>query len=89
MDVSVLSITPSPDFFDDRMMFAGTLDDGILRSTDGGATWVPKNEGFSFRRASTIVPSPLFATDFTLFAGTFGVLFRSDDRGESWRQVNQ
>ena len=73
----------------DFTVFAGTFEDGILRSTDGGDSWKPVNAGFNFKRATAVVPSPEFATDSTVFAGSFGVLFRSEDRGDTWKQVNR
>jgi photosystem II stability/assembly factor-like uncharacterized protein len=68
---------------------------GIYKSTDGGDTWEPINEGiptFAEDGLSRIgitvapsLPSRLFAT---VEARSNGGLYRSDDAGESWYRVN-
>src|SRR5829696_10333705 len=57
---------------------------GFFKSTDGGATWREsvelKNEALHSLAQSDSDPD-------TLIAGTFNGIFRSDDAGESWRQL--
>ncbi len=79
-----------------RTLYAGTFGAGVFRSTDGGATWQPRNDGLgaeSNRRVCRVVLHP----DGTLFAlvtakraaGAFrpdGVgLHRSKDGGGTWQ----
>jgi photosystem II stability/assembly factor-like uncharacterized protein len=57
---------------------------GFFRSTDGGATWREsadlKNEALHSLAQSDSDPD-------TLIAGTFTGIFRSDDAGQSWKQL--
>jgi photosystem II stability/assembly factor-like uncharacterized protein len=57
---------------------------GFFKSTDGGLTWREssqlKNEAIHSLAQSESDPN-------TLIAGTFETIFRSDDAGESWRQL--
>ena len=67
------------------LIFAGSVGDGMFRSTDNGETWN--------------VVDPLHTTDTTvtalavfgqyIFAGTFSKgIFRSADNGDTWQPVN-
>jgi photosystem II stability/assembly factor-like uncharacterized protein len=57
---------------------------GFFKSTDGGATWREsdqlKNEAIHSLAQSESNPD-------TLIAGAFSGIFRSDDAGESWKQL--
>jgi photosystem II stability/assembly factor-like uncharacterized protein len=57
---------------------------GFFKSTDGGATWREsaelKNEALHSLAQSESNPD-------TLIAGTFTGIFRSDDAGQSWKQL--
>lgn len=60
------------------------LPGGFFKSTDGGATWREssdlKNEAIHSLAQSESNPD-------TLIAGTFTGVFRSDDAGQSWKQL--
>ena len=60
------------------------LPGGFFKSTDGGATWREsaelKNEALHSLAQSDSDPD-------TLIAGTFTGIFRSDDAGQSWKQL--
>ncbi|HMX29716.1 MAG TPA: hypothetical protein PKC13_29290, partial [Blastocatellia bacterium] len=57
---------------------------GVFRTTDGGVTWTPLNNGLSSR-----VVFDLAATSNALFASTTNAgVFRSTDNGQNWTQVN-
>ena len=70
------------------MLFAGTQEAGIFRSTDGGDTWVPASEGLRVYQ-DKILPNILVLTQEgnTLYAGTNGDLFYSTNGGDSWQQL--
>lgn len=57
---------------------------GFFKSTDGGMTWREssqlKNEAIHSLTQSEASPN-------TLIAGTFNTIFRSDDSGDSWKQL--
>ncbi len=71
-----------------RVLYAAghrhNLPGGFFKSTDGGATWREsselKNEALHSIAQSESNPN-------TLIAGTFNGVFRSDDSGDSWKQL--
>src|SRR5438105_11535503 len=74
-----LAVDPS----DPDTVYAGLRERGVRRTRDGGRTWVdcalPEQGVFS------LAVSP---ADGAVYAGTEpSRLFRSDDRGESWREL--
>ena len=65
-------------------VFAATAANGILRSTDNGASWVPVNSGLT-----TDDITALAVSGTNLFAGTWGNgVFLSTDDGADWNAVN-
>lgn len=83
--VQVSQILLSPEFHRDGLGFAATTGHGVLRTTDGGASWVFKNIGLSNREVTALALSPAFNMDLTLFAGVIDGLFKSETVGERWR----
>lgn len=70
-------------------IFAGTSDDGVFRSTDGGGSWTQINNGL----LDIHVYSLVINSSGHIFAGTSGngiirSVYRSTDNGENWSQVN-
>src|SRR5678815_1240644 len=71
-----------------RVLYVGAhrhnLPGGFFKSTDGGATWREssdlKNEAIHSLAQSDSDPD-------TLIAGTFTGVFRSDDAGQTWKQL--
>lgn len=78
-------IVVSPAFERDGVAFAATTAHGVLRSTDGGRSWVYRNFGLPDHEVTAIALSPMFPVDGTLFVAVTGGLFYSTNRGESWR----
>jgi len=62
--------------------YAGTWYGGALKSTDGGASWEPINEGLTANDVYALAADP--AASNHLFAGTEMGLFVSNDGGASW-----
>ena len=85
---SVAALALSPDYANDRTVFAGLRGRGIYRSIDGGETWQPS--GLSDQVIVDLAISPHYATDQTLFAAAglspagFNI-FRSTDGGATWQ----
>ncbi|PSJ15842.1 WD40/YVTN/BNR-like repeat-containing protein, partial [Nitrosomonas supralitoralis] len=87
----------SPDFANDKTLFLAT--DGeltsdqytnILRSTDGGTTWIRLPNGLDNVYSEIGVRvSPNYTIDQTVFATTKGDgVYRSVDQGNSWELLN-
>lgn len=91
--VSAITIVPG-----EGLGWAGTSEGKYLTSKDGGATWALADDGPSKSQAVlTIVASPGFEQDHTIYAGTAVaatrrtkgrvVLWRSRNKGRTWHQV--
>ncbi len=62
-------------------LFAGTIGDGVFRSTDEGNSWIPVNNGLASLDIHTICTAP----GDRLYTGTSsGSVYYSDDLGETW-----
>lgn len=64
------------------VVLAGTMGDGIYRSSDFGATWATANFGLL-----DLTVYSLAATDHGIFAGTDSGLFLSRNAGWSWQEI--
>ncbi len=82
---TLLDFVLSPDFATDGHLYAATLEQGVLRSTDGAVTLAPT--GLDTAYVTAIEISPQYTTDQTLFAGTYLGTFKSTDAGASWIQT--
>jgi photosystem II stability/assembly factor-like uncharacterized protein len=81
----------SENYAQDGNVFATILWDYFLKSTNRGHDWdrirIPKLRGYA-TRGMTIVPSPNFASDQTVYLGTqYGVIYQSTDSGKSFSVV--
>jgi hypothetical protein len=65
-DVRSLAIDPSTP----ATLYAGRLNGGVFKSTDGGATWSASNTGLTNFNVPSLAIDPL--TPATLYAGTQG-----------------
>ena len=73
---------------DGPVAFAGTTA-GCFASTDGGATWEPRNVGLTSPYVQALAASPTFARDQTLYAGTLGSgVMRSTNGGITWGAID-
>ncbi|MDX9971950.1 MAG: hypothetical protein RBU21_03060 [FCB group bacterium] len=77
-------VAPSIDPRNPQVVYTGGLR-GILRSTDGGATWEEKKSGLDIP-VGRVLMAPRH-TDW-IFADTPGGLFLSKDRGETWSDAH-
>lgn len=84
--VWTVAINPS----NDQIIYAGTFDQGLFKSTDGGATWSPSNGSlvavepgeFEFQ---SIWIDPNHPN--VLLAYALGSLYRSADAGSTWQLI--
>ncbi len=87
----------SPNFANDKTLFVAvegeqtsTHYEDILKSTDGGTTWIKLPRGMDNRSGFSVIRvSPNFNNDNTVFATTLGDgVYQSSDRGNSWQLFN-
>jgi photosystem II stability/assembly factor-like uncharacterized protein len=87
-DRGVQSVAVDPD--EPRRLFAGTFDDGLFRSLDGGATWDHVSSDIPHGRFPSVAVSPSHRANGqnAVYAGTEpSSLFVSQDNGESWTDL--
>jgi photosystem II stability/assembly factor-like uncharacterized protein len=71
-----------------KTFFAGTEDDGLFLSSDGGKTWRQSNAGLTQMTVYTIACDRSNAN--VIYLGTHGGgVYRSADGGKSWKQMIQ
>ena len=68
------------------VVFAGTLNAGVFKSIDGGASWNPVNAGLTNPSVPAIVIDP--SNPAIVYAGTWGGVFKSLDGGASWSSAS-
>jgi photosystem II stability/assembly factor-like uncharacterized protein len=83
--ISQLALSPTFNF--DGMAFAATLQDGVLCSTDHGASWQAWNYGLLDMETSALAVSPNFMQDETVIVATVRGIFRSTNGGRAWREL--
>lgn len=84
--ISVLAV--SPNFINDGILLAGTLEDGMFRSDDRGSHWSTWNFGLLDLNVLSLAISPAFANDETVFIGTESGIFRSTNGGRAWHEID-
>lgn len=88
-EINAIAVHPkNPD-----TVFIGTNNYGVMISRDGGKSFTPSNEGYSGRRAYSILPdrenpNRVYATTINTATGG-GYFFISDDGGETWEISNR
>lgn len=80
---AIMALAASPAFANDRTALAATLENGLLRSTDGGRTWMNASFGLESLEVSTLI----WANDQTLLAAARDGIYRSRDAGRAWRLI--
>jgi photosystem II stability/assembly factor-like uncharacterized protein len=71
---------------DPETLYAGTSDEGLFKSADGGGTWEGLS-GIEHPRVTAVAVSPV---DGAVYAGTEpSALFVSRDGGGSWRELQE
>ena len=86
--VEYLEVDLAPDYSASKLLFLGTVSDGIYRSTDSGSIWTTAGLTTS-GRIQGVAYSPNFGRDNTAFASSeTGGVFMSIDRGTVWTAVN-
>ena len=87
-DVGAQCLAVDPD--DAKRMYAGTFDQGLFRSADGGQNWEPAGAGIPHSRVLSVAVSPSDHSDGigAVLAGTEpSSLYRSRDGGATWQDL--
>ncbi len=85
-NLNIHGMAISPNYGMDQTVYAGTYN-GVLRSTNGGASWTAVNT--SFTNVYTLAVSPNYAVDQTVFAGNgSGAVIKSTNGGTTWTTLN-
>jgi uncharacterized protein (TIGR03437 family) len=75
----------------DQILFAATIDQGVQKSADGGATWTPMNIGIPAQAGNQITVQNLWIDPVNpalILAATQTGLARSSDGGSTWMQTS-
>jgi photosystem II stability/assembly factor-like uncharacterized protein len=83
MTISANIVVPSPNFHNDKIVFASSSQ-GFILSFDQGYTWRSPQQPINFS-AQQIVVSPRFVTDRTVYVISSGELKYSTDGGDHWQ----
>jgi photosystem II stability/assembly factor-like uncharacterized protein len=83
--LQVSQIAVSPVYERDGMVFAATLQAGVLGSLDFGANWSFSNLGLSDAEAVALALSPDFGLDLTMVVAVNTGAFISQNLGRTWR----
>ena len=82
-DVTIASLAIDPENV--ALIYLGTNDGRMLKSSDGGTSWIGANVAIQ-SGIGRLVIDPRHPT--TLYAGTLGGVFKSSDSGTSWQEAS-
>jgi photosystem II stability/assembly factor-like uncharacterized protein len=70
---------------DPNVIYAGMKNTGVYKTIDGGLSWQPAHHGLvSMKVESLLIDSQ---NPRTLYAGTLGGIFKTEDGGENWSGI--
>lgn len=86
----VSRVAMSPNFSNDRTVFAGTELSGLYKSTDYGYSWYQPGLAGTLGTINAVAVSPNYTVDSTVFVGGEAAtgLRKSMDQGNSWVNVS-
>lgn len=84
----VLTVCFSPNYAEDGIIMAGTLEDGVCYSHTRGDHWVARNFGLLDATVFTLAASPNFAQDETVYAGTDSAIYYSYNNARAWKHLS-
>lgn len=86
--VIALNINPA----NQQIMYCGSLDSGVFKSTNGGANWFTVNSGLTYKAVQSLAIAP--SNPNVIYAGTDSMggvnsgVYRSSDAGATWTLYN-
>ncbi len=84
----VCALVISPNYIQDGILLAGTMEDGVFRCANRGQDWHSWNFGLLDLNVLCLAISPSFGTDETMFAGTESGIFCSTNGGRAWKEID-
>ena len=82
---AITSIAISPDFSEDQTIWLGSEHCGVLKSDNGGRSFLEVNSGLPEKNIASLFASAVPGKGVTLYASTWNeALFRSDNGGNQW-----
>lgn len=84
----ITTLAVSPNYLNDGVALAGSMEDGVFVTEDFGKTWLAWNFGLLDQNILCIAFSPAFTHEKYIFVGTETGLYTSKNRGRSWQAVN-
>lgn len=78
----VSALVVSPNFEENKTLFAATLEDGVFRSVNGGGSWESWNFGLLDKQVLCLT-----LNSESVYAGTSTGFFQSHNGGRSWREA--
>ncbi|MCE1166351.1 MAG: T9SS type A sorting domain-containing protein [Bacteroidetes bacterium] len=87
--IYTLAINPQ----NQNIMYLGSLDSGVYKTTNGGTVWAPCNSGMTYGKVQCLAVSPsnpniIFAGTDSLGGWTTSGVYKSTDAGASWTLVS-
>ena len=84
----ILTISFSPNYAEDGVVMAGTLEDGVWYSNTRGDNWYARNFGLLDATVFALATSPGFAQDETVYAGTDSAIYYSYNSARAWKHLS-
>jgi hypothetical protein len=87
--IFALAINPQ----NQNVMYFGSLDSGVYKSTNGGLNWAPANNGMTYNKVQCLAisasnPNIIFAGTDSLGGWTTSGIYKSTDAGANWTLVS-
>lgn len=89
-DVVINTVATDPE--NNQVILVGAEDAGVLKSSDGGVTFHPANDGFVHRQVVAVTSDPHHKDHYYASVssdGPYGGFFFSHDRGSNWETYNE
>ncbi|MFN8472494.1 MAG: clostripain-related cysteine peptidase [Anaerolineae bacterium] len=87
-DIRTIDLAMSPDYATDGSLFVTAENGSVYRSADGGEHWDVSKPVATGDDIRSVVISPEYPRDRTLFISTVTGVYRSVDGGKTWETAN-
>lgn len=84
---TILCLAVSPQFSQDGFALAGSLESGILSTSNRGSSWEYRSFGLFDLSIFCLAFSPTFLRDGIVFAGTESTIYFSYNHAKAWKEL--